>query len=328
MSSTLSWASSGLGVKTGTARADFFNDLNTLVSSLASDSRFSWQVASASVAGNPNYIVLKRKSGSVGRILIVAYTSAPAGANTTLFDVAAGSIATTLPYIAWFPSGNVDTPSNLTSASGTVLGDDTGSVKVGPGNTFSSGYGSSIQHFYFDSADGIWFCTQNPASAVCSYMAAGDLLVDAADVAYGASIGGSTGSLGAFGASASGQQPFSATRPAAGSTTECIRTNHGITNNVYYQGLSPNGVWAASAPSSTDVLTDTSANKAWFVPIQLVSNVKGGGFLLKHRQFGYGPGTVSALQTYLITGPVVAAVQMNARTIGGNGSTWLTNFKI
>jgi hypothetical protein len=328
MSATLTWASSGLGAKTGTARADFFNDLAALVSSVAPNPAFSWQIASASVAGNPNYIVLKRKDGSPGRILIVGYTGAPAGANTTIFDVAAGSVLTTLPYIAWFPSGNVDTPSNLTSASGTILGNDAGAVKVGPGNTFSPGYGALIQHFLFDSEEGIWFCTQNPGSTVCNYMAAGDLLVDAADVAYGASIGGFTSSFGDLGISGSTQQPFSATKPSAGSATQCIRTNHGAANSVYYHGMSPNGVWAAVAPSSTDVLTNTSANKAWFVPIQLIGNAKGGGFVLKHRQFGYGPGTVSALQTYQITGPVTVAVQMNARVTGGNGSPWLTNFKI
>lgn len=327
MSATLTWFNSGFGTKTGTTRADYINNLNTLFAANLSDSNFSWQVASVSTAGNPNYIVLKRKDGSAGRILIVAYTGTPAGANTAIFDVAAASVATTGAYIAWFPSGNVDSPSNLTAASGTILGNDANAVKVSAGGATATVYAASLQHFYMDSAEGIWFFTQNPASPNVFGIAAGDLVVDSADNAYGCTIGFGGSSLNSWGA-ASSQASFSASVIQAGNTaTNGVRTNYGSSNRVYFHANAPTG-WANVAVSSTDILTDTATNRAWFVPQQLIGQTKGEGFVLKHRQIAFGPGTVGPFQIYQTTGPTVQARQCNGATVGGNGYPWLTNFKL
>lgn len=327
MSATLTWFSSGLGVKLGTTRADFITDLNNLVVTKVADANFKWQVASVSVAGNPNWLCLKRKSGSAGRILIVAYTAAPAGANTALFDVAAGSISTTGAYIAWFPAGNVDTPSNLTAASGTILGDDTGAVKVANNGTTSTNYAALFQHYYFDSDEGVWFFQTNPAASTIGYMAAGDLLVDGSDVVYGATIGGGTGAI-TWSASASTAHTFSATTISAGAATQVIRTNYGSSNRTYYNAYSANGAWAASAASSTDILTDTALNKAWFVPVVVIGNTKGEGPVLKHRQVAFGPAVTNSFTVYNTTGPVVQAQHMSGNTVITAGVPWLTNFKL
>lgn len=330
MSATLTWQSSGLGVKTGTARDNYFDDLNTLVGSFGSDSNYRWQVASFSLAGNPRYLTLKRKDGSAGRILILGYTAAPAGANTTLFDVAAGSVLTTTAYVAWFPAGNVDTPSNLAAASGTILGNDTGSVKVGALNVFTTSYTTSVQHFYMESQEGIWFFSQNPANTTLSAMAAGDLVVDAADVTYGCTISFGGVSLSTWGSGAS-LMPHSVAGISAGASGSVVRTNHGASNRGYYHAFVPTGTpspWAAVSVSSTDILTDAPNNKAWFVPVELLSAAKGEGFVLKHRQAAWGPATTGSLAFYNTTGPVVAARCCNAATTGGVGFPWLTNFKL
>ncbi len=327
MSATLTWKSSGLGVKTGTARDNWFDDLNTLVGSFGSDSTYRWQVASFSLAGNPRYLVLKRKDGSAGRILLIGYTSAPAGANTTLFDVAAGSILTTAPYIAWFPNGNVDTPSNLTASSGTILGSDTGAVKVGAAHVYTTSYAALFQHYYFESQEGIWFFNQNPAAVAAYAVAAGDLVVDSSDVAYGCTIAFSGNTLSNWGTSTS-VIPFTITALSAGFSGPAVRTNHGASNRIYYHAYAPSGTWASVAVSSTDILTDAPNNKAWFVPVELLSATKGEGFVLKHRQAAFGPGTVGPLSVYNTTGPVVAAINCSAATAGGVGYPWLTNFKI
>lgn len=330
MSATLTWQSSGLGVKTGTARDNYFDDLNTLVGSFGSDSNYRWQVASFSLAGNPRYLTLKRKDGSAGRILILGYTAAPAGANTTLFDVAAGSVLTTTAYVAWFPAGNVDTPSNLAAASGTILGSDTGAVKVGALNVFSTSYAASVQHFYMESQEGIWFFTQNPANTTISGMAAGDLVVDAADVAYGCTIAVGAVSLGLWGTGTS-VIPHNGTGISAGASGSVVRTNHGASNRGYYHAFTPTGAagtWASVVVSSTDILTDAPNNKAWFVPVELLSAAKGEGFVLKHRQMAWGPAVTGAFSVYNTTGPVVAARNCSATTIGGVGFPWLTNFKL
>lgn len=327
MSATLTWQSSGLGAKTGTARDNWFDDLHTLVASFASDSNYRWQVASFSLAGNPRYLTLKRKNGSAGRILLLGYTGAPAGANTTLFDVAAGSILTTTSYIAWFPAGNVDTPSNLAAASGTILGDDTGSVKVGTFNLYASSYPALFQHHYFESEEGIWFFTQNPAAAAIYAAAAGELVIDAADVVYGCTISFGAASLVNWG-STSGVMPYSTGTITAGTAAAAVRTNYGAANRTYYHAFLPSGAWASVAVSATDILTDTPNNKAWFAPVELLAAVKGEGFVLKHRQAAWGPGVVGPLSVYNLSGPVVAARSCNAATAGGTGAPWLTNFKL
>jgi hypothetical protein len=328
MSATLTWFSSGLGVKLGTTRADFITDLNNLVVTKVADANFKWEVASVSVAGNPNWLCLKRKSGAAGRILIVAYTAAPAGANTALFDVAAGSILTTGAYIAWFPAGNVDTPSNLTAASGTILGDDTGVVKAANNGTTNANYPALFQHYYFDSDEGIWFFQTNPAASTIGYMAAGDLLVDGSDVAYGATIGGGGSGTLSWSASGATQHLFSATTISAGASTQVIRTNYGSSNRTYYNAYSINGVWAASAASPTDIMTDTALNKAWFLPVAVIGNTKGEGPILKHRQVAFGPAVTGSFTVYSTTGPAVQARHMSGNTVVTTGIPWLTNFKL
>src|SRR5690606_6279257 len=147
--------------------------------SKSGDATFSWEVASSNTATSPNYIVLRRKNLSAGRILLVVWTGAPAGNNSAILD---GAPSINVLYGAWFPSGNVDTPSNLTASSGTVLGSVFGCTIVWAAMSISSIYGVSIRRFYFDSAEAVVFGFQNPAAGAQVYMGgAGDLLVDAAD---------------------------------------------------------------------------------------------------------------------------------------------------
>lgn len=324
MSATLTWASSGLGAKTGTTVAALIADIVSLVNSKSGDSSFYWQVASSNTATSPNYVVLKRKDGSAGRILLAVWTSAPAGNNAAILD---GAPTTNSLYGAWFPNGNVDTPSNLTASSGTILGDDTNCVKVWPAMTVATIYAASVQPFYFDSAEAIYFAFQNPGATVVFLAAAGSILVDGSDNAYGGvmSVAASTASFGSVTAS---PIPHVVSTVLANSTTPCVRTNYGASNRVYFLAWVPSGNWANVAVSSTDILTITASNLAYFVPLQLLGQAKGEGFVLKLRQLALGPGTVGALTVYNTTGPVAAARQINAATAGGNGYGWLTNFKL
>ncbi len=326
MAATLNWQSSGLGTKTGTTVAALITDLVALFNTYSGDANFKWQVASSSsTASSPNYIVLKRKDGSAGRILLAVWTSAPAGANAAILDQAP---ATNNLYGAYFPSGNVDTPSNLTASSGTIMGNDTGAVKVWAAMPVTSIYTTSLQPFYFDSAEAIYFCFQNPASASVYLAAAGAILVDGSDNAYDGVMSFGSSLAAAISSQNSAVMPFSITKPNAGATNACVRTNYGSTDRVYYQAWSCSSTWAASPVGPTDILTITASNLAYFVPIQLLGQTKGEGFVLKLRQFGLGPGTVGPFTVYNTTGPTVVARQINAATTGGNGYPWLTNFEI
>jgi hypothetical protein len=324
MSSTLTWASSGLGVKTGTTVATLFDDLNTLVVSKVADATFKWQVASVNSSATPFYLVLKRKDASAGRILLVNWTSTPAANNAAILDQ-----TPTLSSLfgAWFPAGNTDTPLNLTAASGTILGVDTGVVKVWPGMAIATIYAASFQPFYFDSAEGCVFGFQNPAAASPYMCGAGDVIVDNSDAAYGCTFSYAGSAVTTFGSSSSLMNWSSSTILAGGSSV-AVRTNYGAANRAYFHAFAPTGVWANQAIGPLDILTDTAISKAWFAPMPLLGQVKGEGMVLKLRQIAMGPATTGALATYNTTGPVVAAIQFNAFTSGGTGYPWMTNFKL
>lgn len=326
MSATLTWFNSGLGAKTGTASANLITDFVTLITSKSGDANFAWQVASSTTASSPNYIVLKRKSGAVGRILLVIWTSAPAGNNAAILDQAPG---TNTLFGAYFPAGNVDTPSNLTASSGTVMGDDTGAVKVWTGMLVSTVYAASIQPFYFDSAEAVLFGLVNPAIVPSTYLgAAGNIVVDASDTEYPAVMSFASNAASNFGNNASSNLGWTGSVTNAGSVTPTVRTNYGSANRAYFTAWAPSGAWANQAVGATDILTDTAGSKAYFVPCQLLGQVKNEGFVLKLRQFAYGPASVGPFTVYNTTGPVVAARQFHGGTTGTSGAPWATNFKV
>lgn len=328
MSALVTWASSGNGAKTGTTLATYITDLVALVNSYSANAAFFWQIASSSTAGNPNYIVLKRKSGSAGRILIPVYTGAPAGINPTLFEV---TPALNQIHIAYFPAGNVDTPSNLTAASGTVLGNDTGAVISATGPTIAAAYAALLQVFYFDHAEGMIFAFGNPAAATgpIGLHGAGFHLVDGSDNEYAATFSTLALALADFG-STTAYMTWAASGPSAGANTGApvIRTNYGSAGRRYFVSRKPNGTWADAVVGPTDILTDTALNKAWFPRVPLLGQVKGEGEVLKLRQIAMGPGTVGPFTPYQQTGPVVKAIQVNNATVGGTGFPWVTNFKV
>lgn len=325
MSATLTWASSGNITKTGTTAQLFLDDLDTVITSKSGDASFSWQTAGKNSTGaSPLYLVLSRKGGSAGRILIVVWTSAPAANNVAILDQ---SPSTNQIYIAWFPAGTANTPSNLTGASGTIMGVDTGCVKVAAAGTVAAMYGASLQLFYMDSAEGFVLGSANPATPQTYMCGAGAVLVDAADVAYDATFGFNTNSAANFGVNTP-PIPWLGTFSNAGNTIPYVATNYGSANRRYYMGLVPSGIWANQAVGSQDVLTDNSVNKTWFVAPQLLGQTKGEGFVLKFRQFGWGPGTTGPFSAYSTTGPVVAARQFCNQSSGSTGFPWFTNFKI
>lgn len=325
MSATLTWYNSGLATKTGTAASNLITDMVTLINSKSGDANFSWAVASSSTAG-PLYIVLKRKNGTPGRILLVIWATAPAGNNAAILDQ---SPPTNNLFIAFFPNGNVDTPSNLTAASGTIMGDDTGAVKVQSMNVLTNTYTTSFQGFYFDSAEAAYFGFQNPASASCYFGGAGYLLVDSTDTEIAATFGAHNGVASNWGGTSTPLIPWSILpAPPAGGASACYRCNFGGTNRAYFAAWTPSGPWANQAVGANCILTDVSASKAYFVPNQLLGQNKNEGFLLKARQIAYGPGALGAFAFYQTTGPVVQARQFNAATAGGIGYPWLVNFKI
>jgi len=325
MSITLTWRYSGVGTKTGTAIGNFFADLKTLMDSKAGDANFRWEVQASSTGANPYYLWIRRKDASNGRILIVAYTSPPAGNNPSMFQTAPAS---NNPYVVWFPNGSAASPSNLSASSGSVSGDDTGTTLAGSISPISSTYSTNYVPFYFESEESIWFGWQNPASATVYHAAAGKLVVDGSDNAYDATWGGHAQSMHNF--SVAGSVPFawSGSGFTAGTAGFSCRVNDGGTLKLYFSAWSPSTNWANVTPSSTDIMTDTTNSKAWFCPEILLGQTKGEGFKFKLRQLGHGPGSTGPAAVYNTSGPVEAARQFQINTSGSSSAPWFTNFKL
>lgn len=326
MSSTLTWNFSGMGSKTGTTAAAYLTDLKALFDSKNSDANFLWTVAGSELVTSPLYVNLKRKDASVGRILIVIWTSTPAGNNSAILE---GSPSTANVFACYFPNGNVDTASNLAASSGTIMGDDTGVIKATSFGNFGTTYATNVAHYYADCSAGIFFGTGNPASAAQYGNAAGAFLVDAADNAYDAvlNFSGSSTALNSFGTSI---MPWQTSDITAGgnSSNSYVRTNYGSADRLYFFAFSPSGNWPAASVSSTDIMTDVSNAKAWFAAPILLGQTKGEGMVLKLRQICYGPGSQGPFQPYFNSGPTVVARQFLAQTAGNAGVPWLTNFKV
>lgn len=328
MSATLTWFNSGLGTKTGTAVANLFDDLDTLVLSKAGDANFAWEKAGKNSAATPYWYLMKRKDASPGRIALICWSSSPAGNNAAILEQTPGINNV---YICYFPNGNVDTLSNLTASSGTICGDDTNCIKVCPMPTIASMYGSNVQPFYFDCYDGLFFGWQNPASSTLNGGFAGELAVDLADNAYGIAAGnGPTQSWSAFAGTSSQTFSWAQADQAAGGTTAMMRSNYGSADRNYFPAYVPSGSWTIQALDASNIMYDASLSKVYFAPVLLLANqIKGVGIQLKLRQIAWGPISNSQFAAYNETGPVVKAQMFNAQTTGGTGgSPWILNEKI
>lgn len=327
MSATLSWKNAALTTKTGTTNSAFITDLVSNVNSMSGDSSYPWSVASSDTAG-PLYVVLKRKSGAAGRLLFVIWAAAPAGNNAAILGTAP---TTNTLYCAWFPSGNVDSPSNLTAASGTILGDDTGAVKCAGGMAIATIYAASLQLCTAACEDGVVIHLGNPATSTSYLTGGGVLVVDKSDVAYDCTMGSTVNIQRFSNQTVAWAWQTLATSILAGSTTAHIRTNYLTTDNLFFQAFLQSGSWGVQQKgTSNDPMEDSSNSKAYFDPVLLVGRTKGSCAALKLRQIAFGPRSEAAYQTYNSTGPALAAINLCVTTGGDSlaGAPWLVNFKV
>lgn len=329
MSAILTWHRAAPPTKTGTGIANLIDDIVTLVNSVSGNADFKWQVASSSNT-SPYYVVLKRKDASAGRILMFGYSSVPGTPHTTLFEASSLSGFNNYMWLAYFPNGNTDSPSNLTAGSGTIMGNDTNAIRVSGYALSTTIYGASIVPHLFDSQEAVAIAFNNPGATGVFMWMAGDILVDANDDAYpGVFANDTSTSMHNIGANstASSMVPAGTAQLAGTLVGGYVNSNVGATGRKWWIAFRPNG-WADRATLSDDPLQNAATSKAYFVPIQLVSNVKGVGFGVKFRQFTWGPQVNTQYATFNEVGPVVAAMSMHVSTQTPAGYPWFTNFKI
>jgi len=327
MAALLTWNNAGPQVQTSTSVGDCFTDLKNLIDSVLANALYKWQVSSSNLAGTPYYVTLKPKSGAAGRILIVCWTGAPAGNNVAILDTTPTSNQL---HICYFPNGNVDTPSALTAASGTIMGNDTGAVKCTPIGTLSTLYASGYRWSYLDTDEQCLFFTQQSGVHTTYGGCAGMCLVDSADVAYAGTIGAGATALQNM-AGGTPTAPWTPITALAGSTTGCIRTNYGGPNRQLALAFAPVGTFNNQAPGAQDPTIESSTGRAYFFAIPLIpagaTPAVRDGAPLKMRQIAFGPQVQSAWQVFNTTGPVVAArAAQSFPTTGVN--LWCTNFRV
>lgn len=322
MSSVLTWRRTST-TKTGTTVSAFITDLVAAVNAVSGNADYKWQVASSDTAGNPNYVVLKRKDGSAGRILIVVWTSTPAGNNAAILDT---TPSTSNGYVAWFPSGNVDTPSNLNAASGTIMGSDTNAVKVTCFGTISSFYTTNFTINVWDSEEACWFTSQWTGSTTGYMFAAGKIFVDASDNEQDGTFAAALTDLTSWGGTAPQPAYTNTTVPAGSTTQHCFRTNKGAANRVYFRSYAATG-WNTEA-LATNPMLDSTNSRAYFEPIPLVCQTRGVGIDLKIRQLALGPPTNNSYVAYNSATLTPAARAAQSNSGGGTGHPWFLNFKI
>jgi hypothetical protein len=329
MATTLTFAL-GIGpTPTATGEIGFFNDMVTMINNKLGDASFSWKVLSSNVASSPYYVVLGRKDNSAGRILLIDYLSSPAGYNPSLFD--SPTVTTDYCQVAYFPNGNVSTPSNLTSNTGAVMGNDTGVVKLTSNQTpITSMYNALTGTilYYFDSYDFVSIGVGNAYYQQWAFIG-GKCLVDYTGTAYDGCMGSIIGT--SQNSALMQWCPSTVSTPAGLATYNIIRTNYGSNNRAYFSAF-PNSAWLYTANGTTgDILADNSNSKAWFAAYPLMGQTKGEGVVLKLRQMAWGPSTNVAFQEYSVSGPTVAAISANNSASGSTTSysnLWFTNFQV
>ena len=331
MATTLTFYQSTGPTPTAFTDAGFFNDLNTMITANSGNSNFNWEVLSYQTATSPYYMVLGRKDSSAGRILLCDYITSPSQYNTAVFDQ--NSVSTGYLQIAWFPSGTASTPSNLTSSSGTIMGNDTGVVKF---NTSENPIAGSIYQntantklYYFDSYDYLSiFCGINSSTQYA--MIAGKCLVDYSTPANAYDASAQFVSSASAGSQYMSWSSGSSPQYAGQSNTQYVRTNYGSSNRVYFNAWNV-PTWAGTYPpgSTYDIMAQNSSNQLYYTSIPLIGQTPGEGVVLKLRQMAYGPTTNTPFQSWSSsTGVQAIQAQSNSSGSGSQVSMWFTNFQI
>lgn len=326
--SVLNWVHATPVSKSGNGMAAFFTDLKDTIDNESANANFLWQSASILTTAGLQYLVLKRKDGSAGRILLLGWSaSSPASPNPTLFTT--GTPTLNRPHMAWFPNGNTDTPSQLASGNtGTIMGDDTGCTYAVTAPV--TAYGSNYSPWCWASEEIVVFGYQNTSGNGTSSFAAGALFVDrddnASDGAYMDTEGSLTAALASTLIPSPGNTVTWSTSFAFGFNGHGICVNDAGGKRALALAAGFVGSYADNNSSAQNVHIDTALAKAWFQPIAFLDSTKGGGWKYKMRQLAIGPPTASPLEVINTATLSPAAVSLSEYRV--TSTVWGTNFKV
>lgn len=255
---------------------DMLAAINAVVGAASSGGSASWEVATYQ-STSPRYVILKRKSGAAGRIIIFGQQgSTPNAAAVT------GSAGASMLYIGYSETSTSDTAdASYLSAAPLSAGD------------YMPGIRCCIQATvtwrvnYAEFADGVYFLFSNTAQGI-GVFGAGSLLEDLTGTAIPAVMGsGSNGST----AWATTQSAAGSIFPSqVGSSSSYTNTAAGLlvrtssTNRIAFRVFALGTGVAAK-------LDDTSGTRCFYLPIHCVYHNSDGTLTMvgKVRQVGFGP---------------------------------------
>lgn len=331
--SVLNWELSAVATKSGTGIAAYFTDLKSVLDGEAANASFLWEAASIQTSAGLQYLVVKRKDGSPGRLLLLNWTTgAPAAPNPAIFTIA---ITANRLFAAWFPNGNVDTPSQLaTGNTGTIMGDDTGCTYAGVSGEGSSPYSAGFAAFAISSQEIIIIGSRNSSAGSFNEVLGGLIFVDRDDnAANGVLLDSQVSSLGflksALTASASQQDSgltWTASPSFGGATSNSASINDVFGKRAVGLAAMFSGAYASNNSSLENIHKDSSVSKVWFQPIPVLDFIKGRGWGYKLRQIAVGPPVTAPDDIITTVSLSPAAIAPSAN--GLQQSCWLTNFKV
>lgn len=267
---------------------------NAVVTANSADAAAYWEVAEYQ-STSPRYLLLKRKNGAAGRIIIF-------GQNGSTPNAAAvrGTATASVHYIAYSASSTANTPdASYLSGAPLSASDYIPGVCVG---TISNTKNKMFQT-YCEHQDGIFFAMVRPGATDYAVFSAGDLIVGVdGSTTYptiqGSGTGAGTGSWAQWPFASGSMFPGTPAADNSYSTFDAgIVARFSGSNRLIYR------IFAFANDATTfgmqSHLIDTSSMNAHFFPIWLCFNTTNSDAVLgKFRQVAFGPGFAYSFQGY------------------------------
>lgn len=305
-----------LTVTAGQIPDDWLGHLNTAITANSGASDASWEVATYSTA-TPKYLLLRRKDGSAGRIAIF-------GQNATTPNTLSARVGTASLLYIGFSGGSNSNTADANWNTGQIL---SASDYMRAHATWQMAAGTTWRLTYFDSYFGMYFAVTVGTTTGMALAGAGMLLEGNDTQAYPTILGYGNQSLTSTPWAASNSSiisPIVATNVSVNTAPRLIARVNGIDESLW-RIFKPCGT-----TESTGKLKDTTNNRAYFFPIQLVHGLTDMRLAAfgKMRQVAFGPNDLKESQLAQTGSPTSYAYGHGHDNATPNPCIWFTQFEV
>lgn len=305
-----------LTVTAGQIPDDWLGHINTAVTANSGASDASWEVANYS-AVSPKHVLLRRKDGSAGRVMIFGENGA------TSVSAAVRNTSTSALFIAFHPTSTANTPDANWTTSQPLTGTD---YMLGV-PTWQMTASTTWRLSYFDSPIGIYFCVTLGTTTGHGAAAGGWLVEDLMGNGLPTILGTGTQTL-----PTDPFPPSSATAgiipPLQGNNTTAATQNRML---VRFDGFDET-IWRVFSASSASFgkLRDSTNKRAFFFPIHMAYGTNDLRLTIcgKLRQVAFGPTTTRESSVESTGSPSVYAYGHAYHNATPVPAMWFTNFEV